>query len=173
MGNKNYNNNENKSINNNESSSQYKLIFHYPIKNNDCINSIDIFDDKVAIGTLMGDAYLIRVDKNNLDVKGYNHNQFLNYNSDSDNNNFISKESSTFRNKKSLTVLMDFPGGRKMTLKGDLPTAVYCNGKQLKTEKGILSFDAPSGKCRILLRYGKSKRDRLQLILTPAGRELK
>ena len=105
MGNKNYNNNENKSINNNESSSQYKLIFHYPIKNNDCINSIDIFDDKVAIGTLMGDAYLIRVDKNNLDVKGYNHNQFLNYNSDSDNNNFISKESSTLRNKKSLIKL--------------------------------------------------------------------
>ena len=73
------------------------------------------------------------------------------------------------RSKNSLTVLLDFPGGKKMTLKGDLSTVVYCNGKLLKTEKGILSFDAPSGKCRILLRYGKTKRDRLQLILTPAG----
>ena len=79
------------------------------------------------------------------------------------------------RNKNSLTVLMDFSGGRKMTLKGNLPAAVYCNGKRLKKEKGILNFDAPSGKCRILLRYGKSKRilDRLQLILTPADREVK
>ena len=111
MGNKNYNNNENKSINNNESSSQYQLIFHYPINKNDCINSIDIFDDKVAIGTIMGDALLLRVDKNNLEVKGNKHNQFLNYNSDSDNNNLISKESSTLRNKKSFIKLNNVESG--------------------------------------------------------------
>ena len=72
------------------------------------------------------------------------------------------------RNKNSLTVLMDFPGGRKMTLKGNLSESLYCNGKKIQQKHGIVHFDAPAGKCRILLQYGKSKvPDHLQLILIP------
>ena len=108
MGNKNYNNNDGKSnmkINNinNESSSRYQLVFHFPNYKNDCINSIDIFNDKVAIGTIMGYVYLLRVDKNNLDVKkniDNINNKNLIDNSYSEKNNLISNESSSRRNKK-------------------------------------------------------------------------
>ena len=74
------------------------------------------------------------------------------------------------RKAKDLTVLMDFPGGKKMTLKGNLPKTVFLNGNVLKAEKGIIHFDAPEGPCRILLQYEKpaSLRGLLQLILTPA-----
>ena len=73
------------------------------------------------------------------------------------------------RNAKDLTVVMDFTGGKKMTLKGNLPKTVFLNGKALKTEKGITHFAAPAGPCRILLQYDKpaSLRGLLQLILTP------
>ena len=105
MGNKNYNNNDGKShMNiNNESSSKYQLVFHFPNYKNDCINSIDIFNDKVAIGTIMGYVYLLRVDKNNLDVKkniNETNNKNLIDNSYSEKNNMISNESSSRRNKK-------------------------------------------------------------------------
>ena len=110
MGNKNYNNNDGKShMNiNNESSSKYQLVFHFPNYKNDCINSIDIFNDKVAIGTIMGYVYLLRVDKNNLDVKkniNETNNKNLIDNSYSEKNNMISNESSSRRNKKFLIKL--------------------------------------------------------------------
>ena len=104
MGNNNYNNDDNDNmIKTDDSISQYELIFHFPVDNNDCINSIDIIDDKVVIGTMLGNAYLIRVDKNNLDVKEKKSKYFLNNknNSDSERSNLISKESSRRRNKKS------------------------------------------------------------------------
>ena len=47
----------------------YNCIFHCPININDCINSIDIYDDKVVFGTIMGDVYLCRVDKKKLNGK--------------------------------------------------------------------------------------------------------
>ena len=48
---------------------KYKFKFHYFLYQNDCINSIDIIDDKIVLGTIMGDVSLIRVDENNLIVK--------------------------------------------------------------------------------------------------------
>ena len=45
------------------SKKKYKCIFHCPITINDCINSIDLKEDKVIFGTLMGDAYLCRIDQ--------------------------------------------------------------------------------------------------------------
>ena len=45
---------------------KYTCIFHCPITVNDCINSIDLNDDKVIIGTLMGDVFLCRIDENRL-----------------------------------------------------------------------------------------------------------
>ena len=47
---------------------EYICIFHCPITVNDCINSIDLKEDKVIIGTLMGDVYLCRVDESKLNV---------------------------------------------------------------------------------------------------------
>ena len=47
----------------------YKNIFLCPLNKNDCINSMDIFDDLLIYGTIMGNVYLCRVDKNNLRPK--------------------------------------------------------------------------------------------------------
>ena len=88
MGNKNNNINDESPAKNNNCISEYELIFHFPINQGDCINSLDIFDDKVAIGTIMGNAYLIRVDKNNLDINENQDNIFSNINANFDNNIF-------------------------------------------------------------------------------------
>jgi len=104
MGNKNYNNNESKlPLNiNNESPSKYELIFHFPLFQNDCINSIDIFNDKVAIGTMMGSVFLLRVDKNNLHVKETNDILISSDNSFSEKSNKLDfNENSKRKNKKS------------------------------------------------------------------------
>ena len=100
MGINNYNNNENKKL-----YSQYKLIFYYPIIPGDCINSIDIFDDKVAIGTIMGDAYLLRVDENYLNVVVNKNKILLNNNFDSERNNLFSKEISLRKKENSFNKL--------------------------------------------------------------------
>ena len=47
----------------NNNKSNFTCIFHCPITINDCINSIDLKEDKVIFGTLMGDAYLCRIDE--------------------------------------------------------------------------------------------------------------
>ena len=103
MGNKNYNNNESKlPLNiNNESPSKYELIYHFPLFQNDCINSIDIFNDKVAIGTIMGYVFLLRVDKNNLDVKETKDILISSDNSSERSNKLVFNENSKIRNKKS------------------------------------------------------------------------
>ena len=67
---------------------KYKCIFHYPLTQNDCINSIDIIDDKIIIGTIMGDVNLLRVDKNNLSV--INKDKYKNIANGSISNNKIS-----------------------------------------------------------------------------------
>ena len=58
----------------------YKCVFQCPINLNDCINSIDLIDDKVIIGTIMGDVNLCRVDENNLLQKIQNNNNIANSN---------------------------------------------------------------------------------------------
>ena len=55
-----------------QKASDYTCIFHCPITVNDCINSIDLKDDKVIIGTLMGDVFLCRVDESKLYLKQKN-----------------------------------------------------------------------------------------------------
>jgi hypothetical protein len=44
----------------------YQNIFLCPLNKNDCVNSIDIFDDIILYGTLMGNVYLCRANKNKL-----------------------------------------------------------------------------------------------------------
>ena len=59
----------------------YQNIFLCPLNNNDCVNSMDIFDDILIYGTIMGNVYLCRVDKNNLNSKKIiNKNSFKNLN---------------------------------------------------------------------------------------------
>ena len=69
----------------------YKCIFHCDINANDCINSIDLIEDKVVFGTLMGDVLLCRVDENKLNVN-YN-------NTSTNNNNNNDKELHIIKNK--------------------------------------------------------------------------
>ena len=56
----------------NEKKIPYDCIFHCPTNINDCINSIDIIDDKIVFGTLMGNVYLCRVDEKKLNKKNNN-----------------------------------------------------------------------------------------------------
>ena len=48
---------------------KYEVIFLCPLNKCDAINSIDIYDDFILYGTIMGNAYLCRVNKNNLVYK--------------------------------------------------------------------------------------------------------
>ena len=50
----------------------YKNIFLFFLNKNDCVNSMDIFDDILIYGTIMGNVYLCRVDENNLKIKNNN-----------------------------------------------------------------------------------------------------
>ena len=49
-------------INNN---TQYKCILFSPLNLNDCVNSIDIFDNYIVYGTIMGDVYIFIIDDEN------------------------------------------------------------------------------------------------------------
>ena len=73
---------------------EYHCLFHCPININDCINSIDIINDKVVFGTLMGDVYLCRVDSKKLNVNRKNNEIQKNTN-----NNENSKSSGSSLNK--------------------------------------------------------------------------
>ena len=45
---------------------EYKNIFLCPINKHDIVTSIDILDDIIIYGTIMGNVYLCRVNQNNL-----------------------------------------------------------------------------------------------------------
>ena len=78
----------------------YKNIFLCPLNKNDCVNSIDIFDDILIYGTIMGNVYLCRVDENNLQIKSSNKNQII----DSI-NNIKDKESNKKTNNEQIAKL--------------------------------------------------------------------
>ena len=70
----------------------YKNIFLCPLNKNDCVNSMDIFDDIIIYGTIMGNVYLCRVDKNNLKQKKHqnkNDDVILNINNKKEENKSI------------------------------------------------------------------------------------
>ena len=98
MGNINHNNIEKEKIgkNNNlfkhnKEKNLFKCIFHFSILQNDCINSLDIIDDKIIIGTIMGDVSLLRVDKNNLIVNNKLKTNKINHNNNQNQENNTSK----------------------------------------------------------------------------------
>ena len=57
----------------------YKNIFLCPLNKNDCVNSLDIYDDIVLYGTIMGNVYFCRVNEKNL-YENYNAQGLLNDN---------------------------------------------------------------------------------------------
>ena len=58
-------NKEENNINIKYKSSEYKCIFHCPLNKNDCVNSIDIFNNYIAFGTIMGDVIFCRLEEEN------------------------------------------------------------------------------------------------------------
>ena len=79
----------------------YKCIFHCDINANDCINSIDLIEDKVVFGTLMGDVLLCRVDENKLNANYNNTNTNTNNNNSNDNELHIIKNKNNKNNNSS------------------------------------------------------------------------
>ena len=64
-----FNANTNKSNNANINEADkfiYKCIFHCPINKLECVNSMDIYDDILLYGTIMGNVTLCHIDENNL-----------------------------------------------------------------------------------------------------------
>ena len=57
-----------------EKSSNYKCILHSPLKTNDCINSIDIFNNYIAYGTIMGEVILCRLEEEIITINNANTN---------------------------------------------------------------------------------------------------
>ena len=55
-----------KSKSNYSKKKDYKNIFLCPLNKNDCVNSIDIFEDIILYGTIMGNVYLCRTNRDNL-----------------------------------------------------------------------------------------------------------
>ena len=87
--------------------SEYKCIFHAPINPNDFINSIDIFEDKVIYGTIMGNVDLCRVDSNKITISknSIQKNEMKNLNLNNKPNGYNDIESS--RENISLSKIMD------------------------------------------------------------------
>ena len=50
----------------NKSKKDYKNIFLCPLDKHDAVNSLDILDDIVIYGTIMGSMYMCRIDNTNL-----------------------------------------------------------------------------------------------------------
>ena len=63
--NKSNSNKEENNINIKHRSSEYKCVFHCPLNKNDCVNSIDIFNNYIAFGTIMGDVIFCRLEEEN------------------------------------------------------------------------------------------------------------
>ena len=74
---------EENNINIKQKSSQYKCVLHYPLNTNDCVNSIDIFNNYIAFGTIMGDLIFCRLEEE----KNINDNNKPNINTDINNAN--------------------------------------------------------------------------------------
>ena len=62
--------NPNKKINifreNTKSKHEYKNIYLCPLNKHDIVNSMEILDDIIIYGTIMGNVYLCRINANNL-----------------------------------------------------------------------------------------------------------
>ena len=91
-------------INNN---TKYKCILFSPLNINDCVNSIDIFDNFIVYGTIMGDVIFCRIDDENNKYSTIDNNKTdanLSINKDiNDNNNIvlnINKQNINKRNNK-------------------------------------------------------------------------
>ena len=54
---------EENNINMKQKNSQYKCVLHYPLNTNDCVNSIDIFNNYIVFGTIMGDLIFCRLEE--------------------------------------------------------------------------------------------------------------
>ena len=56
---------EENNINIKYKSSEYKCVFYCPLNKNDYVNSIDIFNNYIAFGTIMGDVIFCRLEEEN------------------------------------------------------------------------------------------------------------
>ena len=83
-----------KSKTNNNKKKDYKNIFLCPLNKNDCVNSIDIFEDIILYGTIMGNVYLCRANKNNL-YQDINQQLYINESNQSDINDLSNNKNQT------------------------------------------------------------------------------
>ena len=66
---------------------------------------------------------------------------------------------------KKITVMMCFKGKGKMTLRGELPKVVYCNGQELKVVNSSVSLGELQGDCRVVFVYPPQTRSQKNIVL--------
>ena len=148
------NNNNDKQNKNNiiQKNSLYTCILHCPLETNDCVNSIDIFNNFLVYGTIMGNLNFCRLEEdedidltnlnnlniinqniNDINTNNYNQINIKNYkdlnktdSNISDNKDIILKDSNT----KEISLNINI--GNKFNIKNGL---ILKNGKKTRNEK--------------------------------------
>ena len=85
------NNNNDKQNKNNiiQKNSLYTCILHCPLETNDCVNSIDIFNNFLVYGTIMGNINFCRLEEEDIDLTNLNNLNIINQNiNDINTNNY-------------------------------------------------------------------------------------
>ena len=85
------NNNNDKQNKNNiiQKNSLYTCILHCPLETNDCVNSIDIFNNFLVYGTIMGNINFCRLEEEYIDLTNLNNLNIINQNiNDINTNNY-------------------------------------------------------------------------------------
>ena len=84
------NNNDKQNKNNiNQKNNKYTCILHCPLETNDCVNSIDIFNNFLVYGTIMGNINFYRLEEEDIDLTNLNNLNIINENiNDINTNNY-------------------------------------------------------------------------------------
>ena len=108
----------------------YKCIFFSPLMKSDCVNSMDIYDDLLIYGTIMGNVVLCHIDKNylipNKKLLSKENNDKNDINLKSNNDHFV-----LFRNRNS----NDLSNDDSNEMQTDKCSNKLKNKKNIKDEK--------------------------------------
>ena len=87
------NNNIDKTNKNNiiQKNDMYTCVAHCPLETNDCVNSIDIFNNFLVYGTIMGNINFCKLEEENIDLSNLNYLNIINQNINEINTNNYNK----------------------------------------------------------------------------------
>ena len=112
---------------NKDKSFQYKCVLHCPLNSNDCVNSIDIFNNYIVYGTLMGNISFYRLEEEKNLKKLYHNDRNINCLSINNANTILSnKINNRYLNDLNKTD-SNISGNKDIILKEDNPKEIILN----------------------------------------------